>query len=296
MNIAITGATGLIGQNLSQFLERNGHKVSKLSRSKTNVKDFVHFDYKSKEIELDKLEHVDVIVHLAGESIAGYWTKHKKEEIKTSRVEGTRFLVNSILKLQNKPKHFICASAIGAYGNRDDEIVDEKSDYGNGFLADISKDWENEASVLESHNIRVVNLRIGLVLSNLGGALKSMLLPFKMGMGGKLGSGQQYMSWVMLEDVVGAIDFIINNKDINGPVNIVAPKPVTNEQFTKELGNALGRPTILNVPAFVLNTLVPDMAKEIILSSTRAVPQKLLDKGYQFQYTDIDSAFDYLLN
>ncbi len=296
MKIAITGATGLIGSNLSKLLESNGHNIIKLSRKRHDQAQFAHFDYKSKQIELDKLEDVDVFVHLAGESIAGYWSKDKKKEIKASRIEGTRFLVNSILKLQNKPKHFICASAIGAYGNRDDEIVDEKSGYGNGYLADISKEWEKEASVLENHNIRVVNLRIGLVLSAEGGALKSMLLPFKMGVGGKLGSGKQYMSWVMLEDVIGAIDLIINNNDINGPVNIVAPKPVTNEQFTKELGKAFGRPTIFSVPAFVLNTLVPDMAKEIILSSTRAVPQKLLDNGYKFQYTDIDSAFDDLLN
>ncbi|NIP39523.1 MAG: TIGR01777 family protein [Candidatus Dadabacteria bacterium] len=294
MKIAITGATGLIGSSLSSLLESKGHKILKLSRSKN--KEFVYWNYKSAEIDLERLEGVDVVVHLSGESIAGYWTKEKKREIETSRVEGTKFLVNSILKLQNKPKHFLCASAVGAYGDRADEIMDENSSYGQGFLADVARKWEHEAGLLESHGIRVVNLRIGLVLSVNGGAFKPMLLPFKIGLGGKLGSGKQYMSWVMLEDVVGSTEFIINNKNINGAVNIVSPVPVTNKQFTEKLGKALCRPTFFTVPSFVLNTLVPDMAKEMILCSTRAIPKKLLDSGYDFYYSDIDSSFADLLN
>ncbi len=294
MKIAITGATGLIGNSLSDLLESKGHKILKLSRSKN--KEFVYWNYKSAEIDLERLEGIDAIVHLSGESIAGYWTKEKKREIETSRIEGTKFLVNSILKLKNKPKHFLCASAVGAYGDRADETVDENSSYGQGFLADVARKWEHEAGLLQSQDIRVVNLRIGLVLSADGGALKPMLLPFKMGVGGKLGSGKQYMSWVMLEDVVGSIEFIINNKNINGAVNIVSPAPVTNEQFTKKLGKALCRPTFFTVPSFVLNMLVPDMAKEIILCSTRAIPKKLLDSGYEFHYSDIDSSFADLLN
>ncbi|NIP31301.1 MAG: TIGR01777 family protein [Candidatus Dadabacteria bacterium] len=294
MKIAITGATGLIGNSLSDLLESKGHKILKLSRSKN--KEFVYWNYKSAEIDLERLEGIDAIVHLSGESIAGYWTKEKKREIETSRIEGTKFLVNSILKLKNKPKHFLCASAVGAYGDRADETVDENSSYGQGFLADVARKWEHEAGLLQSQDIRVVNLRIGLVLSADGGALKPMLLPFKMGFGGRLGSGKQYMSWVMLEDVVGSIEFIINNKNINGAVNIVSPAPVTNEQFTKKLGKALCRPTFFTVPSFVLNMLVPDMAKEIILCSTRAIPKKLLDSGYEFHYSDIDSSFADLLN
>ncbi len=296
MKIAITGATGLIGTNLCSTLESKGHELLKLSRTKKDKPDYVHFNYKSQQIELEKLEGTEVVVHLAGESISGYWSESKKREIETSRVEGTRFLVNSLLKLGKKPKDFISASAVGVYGDRGDEIVDEQSGTGSGFLVEVAKKWEEEAAVLTGHGMRVVNLRIGLVLSEDGGALKQMLLPFKMGFGGRLGSGKQYMSWVMLEDVVGSIEFIIKNTNIKGPVNIVAPEPVTNAYFTKLLGSALKRPAFITVPAFILNILVPEMAKEILLSSTRAVPKKLLESGYKFKYSSLQSAFNDLLN
>jgi uncharacterized protein (TIGR01777 family) len=296
MKIAITGATGLIGKSLSEHLEAKGHNILKLSRSINKGKGFVYWNYKSKEIDLESLEGVDVVIHLAGENIAGYWSEQKKEEIERSRVEGTNFLVNSILKLKKRPTDFICASAIGIYGDRGDETLDEQSSLGDGFLAEVGKNWEKESHVLKEHDIRVVNLRIGLVLSKDGGAFKTMLMPFKMGIGGKFGSGKQYMSWVMLEDVIDSIEFIINSKDIYGAVNVVAPSPVTNEQFTKKLGRALGRPTFFTVPSILLKTLVPDMAKEMILSSTRAVPTKLLNSGYNFSYPDLDGAFKDLLS
>lgn len=296
MKIAITGATGLIGSSLSEHLEGKGHDILKLSRSKNRGKGFVYWNYKSKEIDLESLEGTDAVIHLSGESIAGYWSKQKKKEIQRSRIEGTNFVVNSILKLKNKPKAFICASAIGFYGDRGDEIVNEQSSHGEGFLADLAKNWENESHILKQQNIRVVNLRMGLVLSTDGGAFKTMLMPFKMGVGGKLGSGKQYMSWVMLEDVVNSIEFIINNKDIHGAVNIVAPTPVTNQQFTKKLGKAMCRPTFFTVPSLLLKTLIPDMAKEMILSSTRAVPKKLIDSGYRFSYPNLDNVFKDLLN
>ncbi len=296
MKIAITGATGLIGSSLSEHLEGKGHDILKLSRSKNRGKGFVYWNYKSKEIDLESLEGSDAVIHLSGESIAGYWSKQKKKEIQRSRIEGTNFVVNSILKLKNKPKAFICASAIGFYGDRGDEIVNEQSSHGEGFLAELAKDWENESHILKQQNIRVVNLRIGLVLSTDGGAFKTMLIPFKMGVGGKLGSGKQYMSWVMLEDVINSIEFIIKNKDIHGAVNIVAPTPVTNQQFTKKLGKALCRPTFFTVPSLLLKTLIPDMAKEMILSSTRAVPKKLIDSGYRFSYPNMDNVFKDLLN
>jgi len=296
MKIAITGATGLIGNCLSEHLEGKGHDIIKISRSKNKAKEFAYCNYKSQEIDLESIEGSDVIIHLSGESIAGYWSEQKKKEIKRSRIEGTNFLVNSILKLKNKPKAFISASAIGIYGDRGEEIVDEQSSYGEGFLAELAKNWENESHVLKQQKIRVVNLRMGLVFSKGGGVFKTMLMPFKMGVGGKLGSGKQYMSWVMIEDVVNSIEFIINNKDIHGAVNIVAPSPVTNEQFTKKLGKALRRPTFFTVPSLLLKTLVPDMAKEMILSSTRAVPKKLIDSGYKFSYPNLDSSFKDLLN
>jgi len=296
MKIAITGATGLIGSSLSEHLEGKGHDILKLSRSKNKGKGFVYWNHKSQEIDLESIEGSDAVIHLSGESIAGYWSKQKKKEIQRSRIEGTNFLVNSILKLKNKPKAFICASAIGFYGDRGDETLDEQSSHGQGFLAELAKNWEIESHILKQQNIRVVNLRMGLVLSKDGGAFKTMLMPFKMGLGGKLGSGKQYMSWVMLEDVVNAIEFIINNKDIHGAVNIVAPTPVTNQQFTKKLGKALCRPTFFTVPSLLLKTLIPDMAKEMILSSTRAVPKKLIDSGYRFSYPNLDNVFKDLLN
>jgi len=293
MKIAITGATGLIGSSLSEHLEEKGHDIVKLSRSKNRGKGFVYWNDKSKEIDLESLEGSDAVIHLSGESIAGYWSKQKKKEINRSRIEGTNFLVNSILKLKKRPIDFISASAIGFYGDRGDEIVDEQSSHGEGFLAELAKNWENESHILKQQNIRVVNLRMGLVLSKDGGVFKTMLIP---GVGGKLGSGKQYMSWVMLEDVVNSIEFIINNKDIHGAVNIVAPTPVTNQQFTKKLGKALCRPTFFTVPSLLLKTLIPDMAKEMILSSTRAVPKKLIDSGYRFSYPNMDNVFKDLLN
>ena len=296
MKIAITGATGLIGSSLCDKLSSKDYEIIKLSRSKNKGTGFIYWNDKTKEIDLESLEGTDVVIHLSGESIAGYWSKEKKKEIKRSRIEGTNFLVNSILKLKKKPKDFICASAIGIYGDRGDETLDEQSSYGKGFLAKLAKSWEHETRVLKEQDIRVVNLRIGLVFSKHGGVFKTMLLPFKMGVGGKLGSGNQYMSWIMLEDVVNSIEYIINNKDILGAVNIVAPSPETNEQFTKKLGKALSRPTFFTVPSLLLKTFVPDMAKEMILSSARAVPKKLIDSGYRFSYPDLDSAFKDLLN
>jgi len=294
MKITISGATGLIGNALCDKLAaESGHEIVKLSRSYN--KDTAHWDYKANTIDLESIEGSDAVIHLAGESIAGYWTENKKQEIENSRVEGTKFLTESITKLIHKPQTFICASAIGYYGDIGDEEVDESSAQGSGFLADVAIKWENEANTLKDHGIRVINLRIGLVLSDKGGALQPMLIPFKLGLGGKLGSGRHYMSWIMLEDVVGSIIFILNNTKINGPVNLTAPNPVTNEQFTKTLGKVLNRPTFLTVPALVLNTIAPDMSKEMLLASTRALPKKLTDNGFEFTYTDIEKAFKDLL-
>lgn len=293
MKITISGATGLIGNALCNKLTESGHEIVKLSRS-DNI-GTAHWDYKAKNIDLKSIEGSDAIIHLAGESIAGYWTESKKQEIENSRVEGTKFLTESITKLKHKPKTFICASAVGFYGDRGDKGVDENITQGSGFLADVAVKWEDEANTLKDHSIRVINLRIGLVLSDKGGALHPMLIPFKLGLGGKLGSGRQYMSWIMLEDVVGSIIFILNNTKINGPVNLTAPNPVTNEQFTKILGKVLNRPTILSVPAFVLNTIAPEMSKEMLLASTKALPRKLTDNGFVFSYTDIEKAFKDLL-
>jgi len=295
MKIAISGSSGLIGSNLCKFYKDNNDDIYKLVRIKTNEQTHVYWNYNSDEIEIDKLEGSEVIVHLAGENIAGLWTKNKKQNIRNSRIDGTRFLARSVSKLNNKPKSFICASAIGIYGSRGDEYLDEQSGSGSGFLAQLAEDWEDAANVLNEQGIRVVNLRMGLVLSKKGGAFEKMLTPFKLGLGGRIGNGKQYVSWVVLDDLISAVNFIIQNDNITGPVNIVSPNPVSNGDFTKILGKSLNRPTFFRLPSKLLKTFIPEMAEEMLLASTRVIPKKLTENGFEFQYTELSEAFDYLL-
>lgn len=294
MKITISGSSGLIGSNLCKFFEDN-NDIYKLVRIKTNEQTHVYWNYNSDEIEIDKLEGSDVIVHLAGENIAGLWTKNKKQNIRNSRIDGTRFLARSVSRLNKKPKSFICASAIGIYGSRGDEYLNEQSSSGSGFLARLAEDWEDAANVLNEQGIRVVNLRIGLVLSKKGGAFEKMLTPFKLGLGGRIGNGKQYVSWVVLDDLISAVNFIIQNDNITGPVNIASPNPVSNGDFTKILGKSLNRPTFFRLPSRLLKTFIPEMAEEMLLASTRVIPKKLTENGFKFQYTELSEAFDYLL-
>ncbi|MEQ8168821.1 MAG: TIGR01777 family oxidoreductase [Candidatus Eremiobacterota bacterium] len=288
MNILLSGSTGLIGSHLTHVLIRDGYSVTALVRSK-NRKDATYWNFEKKEIEREKLEGFDCVIHLAGESIAeGSWTTEKKARIRYSRVRGTEFLCKTLSELSSPPKLIMCASATGYYGNRGTEIVSEDSSAGNGFLARICYDWEKATE--EAKNIRVVNLRFGMILTPLGGALKKMVLPFRMGLGGVLGSGEQYMSCISLDDALGAILHILRHDNLSGPINIVSPDPVTNRRFTKILSKVLKRPSLFPVPSFALRLMFGEMADELLLSGARVIPVKLNASGYEFRHKTLEDA------
>ncbi len=298
MKILITGSHGLIGSALLPELAKAGHTVIRLIRSQPkNAENEIYWDPEKEIIDTEKIEGVDAVVHLAGENIAtGRWTKEKKARIRDSRVNSTKLLAKTLANLKNKPKVFASASAIGFYGNRGNEVLNEKSPSGSGFLPETSREWESATIPAKQAGIRVVNLRFGVVLSTQGGALAKMLLPFKLGVGGKVGSGKQYMSWVSIHDVVGAIQYVLNNDEIKGAVNIVAPQPVTNLEFTKALGKALSRPTLFPLPAFATTIAFGEMGDELLLSSTRVEPVRLKESGYTFQHKNIEEALRSILN
>ncbi len=298
MQIAITGTNGLIGRHLKNYLTANGHKVLPLVRSKNTDSnpDSIYWNPDKNEIDKDKLEGLDCIIHLGGENIANSpWTSAQKEKIINSRVAGTRLLSKTIAELKQKPSLFICASAIGYYGDRQNESLDEKSLPGQGFLADLCKQWESACKDAIDSQIRVVNLRIGLVLSKDGGVLAKILPIFNLGGGGILGNGRQYMSWIAIDDILSSILHIIHSENISGPVNLVSPNPVTNNEFTKILGKVLHRPTIFPVPSFGLKLLLGQMADELLLASSKVYPKKLEDSGYKFKYDSLETALRHLL-
>ncbi|MGB3728051.1 MAG: TIGR01777 family oxidoreductase [Thermodesulfobacteriota bacterium] len=295
-NILITGAAGFVGTYLTELLIDKGYDVIILSRSAKNTKaNITHWDPEKGEIDIDALQNLDAVVHLAGENIAGRWTDQKKARIENSRVLGTKLLSETLASLNKKPEVLIAASAIGIYGNRGHELLTEASSTGYGFLADVGIKWENSTKVAKDAGIRVCNLRIGLVLGQDGGALEKMLLPFKFGLGGKIGDGKQYWSWIAIDDLIQIIYYLLKNENIEGPVNAVSPNPATNNQFTKALGQALHRPTIFPLPAFAARGLLGEMADETMLSSTRVIPQKLLDSDFKFKYTDLNEALSGIL-
>jgi uncharacterized protein (TIGR01777 family) len=237
------------------------------------------------------LEGFDAVVHLAGESIAeGRWTEAKRGRIRDSRVQGTRVLADTLARLIHPPKVFLCASAVGFYGSRGDEELDEESPAGSGFLSDVCREWESACRPAVEAGIRVVNLRLGMVLSTRGGALAKMLPIFRLGLGGRLASGRQYVSWITLDDVVEAIQFVMATDSLEGPVNAVAPGAVTNREFTRVLGRVLRRPAILPAPAFALRCVLGQMAQELLLASTRALPRRLLEAGFAFRDPDLEGA------
>lgn len=296
MKILISGASGLVGSSLVPFLENLGHKVIKLVRNPKLVKtDEIFFDLSKEESHTDSLEGFDVVIHLAGESISGLWTEKKKKLIESSRVQTTTTLVKALSQLQSPPKLFICASAVGYYGNREDEILNETSTKGTGFLAEVCQKWEDAAMALDNSKTRVVHLRFGVILSDKGGVLKKMILPFKLCLGGIIGSGHQYMSWIALDDVLRIVEWILLREDLKGPINVVSPNPVTNEQFTSILGKILHRPTIMKIPATLVKVTLGQMAEELLLSSTRAFPEKLLESHYQFSFSSLEIALEHLL-
>jgi uncharacterized protein len=295
MKVAITGSSGLIGSSLVSFLSKKKITVSKILRGDSLENEF---SWKPENGDWDSAfaDGIDGIVHLAGENIAsGKWTKEKKERIRGSRIEGTKRLCDHILRLPVPPSVFVCASAVGFYGDRGMEFLNESSSRGSGFLPDVCIGWEEAAQTVSSAGIRVVSVRFGIVLSKEGGALAKMLTPFKMGMGGKIGNGKQYMSWVAMDDVTGAIYHALTTGSLKGPVNVTAPNPVTNKEFTKTLGRMLRRPTVLPMPAFAAKLAFGEMANDLLLASTRVAPKKLSDSGYKFQYTELESALRHVL-
>ena len=295
--ILISGSTGLIGRALSAYLSTGGHKVVRLVRNNNSSdKDTIFWDPLNNIIDIESLEGFDYVVHLAGENVGEHrWTPRKKAEILNSRVSGTKFLANSISNLRSPPKAFLCASATGYYGEAGDDLLDEQSPHGTGFLAQVVEKWEGSTEPATDQGIRVVHLRFGVVISPMGGALQKLLMPFKLGFGGRIGHGKQYMSWISLDDAICAIHHLMQNATVEGPINIASNKPITNKEFTKRLGSILKRPTVAAVPAFVIKMLFGQMGRETILASTRVDSTKLSQSGYTYRYPYIEEALSHYL-
>jgi len=296
MNILITGSSGLVGTHLVNVLEAKGHNIFRMLRSASDGQPFSWLPDKG-VIKYDDSVHIDAVINLAGESIAdGRWSEDRKKRILDSRVSGTRLLAETLAKQKDKPKVFISGSAIGFYGETGTRIADENSKQGTGYLAEVAELWEQAARPAADAGIRTVNIRTGVVLSPNGGMLQKLLLPFKMGVGGIVGSGQQYISWVSINDMAGMIQFLIENDTISGAVNLVSKQPVTNHTFTKTLGSVLNRPTIFPLPACVARVVFGEMADALLLSSTRVLPKRLTEAGYDFIDTDLEKTIRSLLS
>lgn len=283
----------MIGSAVCEHFQRQGRPVARLVRARSGYEPSegdIAWSPRDGTVDEAMLEGADVVIHLAGESIAGRWSAAKKQRIMESRREGTRTLAAALARLKHKPAVMLSASAIGYYGDRGDELLTEASPAGEGFLAEVCRAWEAATLPAGEAGIRVCHLRFGLVLSPHGGALNLMLTPFKLGLGGKLGSGRQWVSWVHIDDVVGVMHHCVDHAEISGAVNVVAPEPVTNAQFTKTLGRVLCRPTVLPAPAFGLRLLLGEMADEGLLASVRVLPRKLEETHYRFKHPNLEAA------
>jgi uncharacterized protein (TIGR01777 family) len=296
MEVLISGSTGLVGRMLVPRLETAGHEVTRLVRpDTTDDAAGVSWDPSRGEIDRAALEGFDAVVHLAGESIDQRWTEGAKRRIRESRVRGTRLLARALAELDDPPAVLVSASGISYYGDRGATPLTEAADPGDLFLSEVCVEWERESRVAAENGVRVVNLRTGVVLTTEGGALSRMLPPFKLGVGGRLGSGEQYMSWVTREDVVGVVEHLLDSPDVDGPVNVCSPNPVTNRTFTDTLGDVLGRPTVFVVPEPAIRLAFGQMGEELLLASVRARPSKLDASGYQWAYPELESALDHVL-
>jgi uncharacterized protein (TIGR01777 family) len=295
MRISVTGSSGLIGSALVPFLTAQGHEVGRVVRSTTAAGAW-RWDPSAGHVDAGAVNGKDAVVHLAGENIAaGRWSAARKARIRDSRVRGTRVVAEAVARADPRPKALLCASAMGFYGDRGDERLTEASAPGRGFLSEVSREWEEACAPARDQGVRVVNLRFGIVLSPAGGALAKMLLPFRLGAGGVVGSGKQWWSWVALDDVAGAIQHALVTPGLAGPVNVAVPNPVTNAEFTRTLGRVLARPTLFPVPAFAARLAFGEMADALLLASTRIVPERLQQTGYVFRHPELESALRHLL-
>jgi len=297
MDVAVTGSTGLVGSALIAALTAGGHRVARLVRKEPPPESAdVYWNPEKAYVDTIKLDGKDAVVHLAGESIAERWSPEKKVRIHASRVRGTQLIAEAVRQLTKPPKVLVSASAVGYYGDRGAEILREESASGKDYLAEVCRDWEAATEVASRAGIRVVHLRTGIVLSTQGGALAKMLLPFRLGAGGKIGSGKQFMSWIAIDDLIGAILHVIQGSSIQGAVNGVAPNPVTNLEFTKTLGKVLARPTIAPLPGFAVKLLFGEMGASLLLSSQRVEPTRLTASGFAFRFPVLEDALRHVLS
>ncbi|OFV87535.1 MAG: TIGR01777 family protein [Acidobacteria bacterium RBG_16_70_10] len=295
MRISVTGSSGLIGSALVPFLTAEGHEVGRVVRSTTAAGAW-RWDPGAGHVDAGAVNGKDAVVHLAGETIAaGRWSAARKARIRDSRVRGTRVVAQAVARADPRPKALLCASAMGFYGDRGDERLTEASAPGRGFLCEVSREWEEACAPARDQGVRVVNLRFGIVLSPAGGALAKMLLPFRLGAGGVVGSGKQWWSWVALDDAVGAIQHALVTAGLSGPLNVAAPNPVTNAEFTRTLGRVLARPTLFPVPVFAARLAFGEMADALLLASARVVPERLQQTGYVFRHPELEGALRHLL-
>ena len=292
MDVAITGASGLIGRALSHSLRADGHRVLRFQRGGVTAGDIIGWDPDAGRIDAPALEGVDAVVHLAGEGIGEHrWTDEQKRRIRDSRVRGTAVLAAAVASRERRPRVLVSASAIGYYGDRGSEVLTEESEPGDDYLAHVCIAWEGEAAPAAEAGVRTVFTRSGIVLDSHGGALKRMLLPFKLGLGGRQGSGTQWMSWIALADEVGAIRFAIENDALSGPANLVAPNPVTNAEFAATLGRVLQRPTVLPTPLLPLKVRFgAELVETLLMVSQRVTPGRLQTAGFQFQFESLEAA------
>jgi uncharacterized protein (TIGR01777 family) len=294
MKILVTGASGLIGSALVPSLESHGHGIARLTRSEPRAPGEFGWDPMAGALDRGALEGIDAVVHLAGESVAGRWTAAKKRRIRDSRVLGTRLIAEAAAARDPGPAVLVCASAVGYYGARGEEPVMEDGPPGEGFLADVVQEWERAADPARAAGIRVVHVRFGIVQSPRGGALHALLPLFRLGLGGRVGSGRQYLSWVAIDDVVGAIEHALGSRSLSGPANVTAPEPVTNAAYAKTLGRVLGRPAVLPAPAPALRLALGEFAGEL-LSGQRVLPKRLREDGFEFRHPELEGALRHVL-
>ena len=296
MKILISGSSGLIGSSLIRFFQAHGDEVLHLVRSNPKPGDIIWDPYNDK-LNAAELEGFDAVIHLAGENIvAKRWTPEQKQKIRESRVKSTRLLSDTLAQLNHPPKVIVCASATGFYGNRGSEVLTEESPAGNGFLPEVCQAWEAAAETARERGIRVLHLRFGIVLARQGGALAKMLPAFRFGLGGRLGTGRQFWSWIALEDVLRLMERALQDDRLSGVVNAVSPEPITNAGFTEALARALHRPAVLSVPPFAVKLLFGEMGREALLASARVRPVRLLESGFEFRSPKLAAAFKHMLN